>query len=78
MAYYSCYTGRSSKPFRVYGPGGLIAGEAETEELALRWCEILTGREAEIWAALEMEDYARAERIWAEVEQEARRPAAAV
>ena len=73
MAYYS-----SGNVYRIYGPGGLIAGEAETEELALRWCEILTGREAEIWAALEEEDYTRAERIWAEVEQEARRPAAAV
>lgn len=80
MAYYATSTlvPADEVLFDVHGPGDLIAGEpAESEELAKTWVELLSQREAEIQGALDAGDTARAEAIWQEVEEEARRQAPA-
>lgn len=80
MAYYSTSTlvpTEDGPLFDVFGPGDLIAGEpVESEDLAKIWTELLSRREGEIQVALDAGDTATADRIWAEVEEEARRQVA--
>ena len=59
----------------ILGPNDLEAGEAETEELADRWCKLLDEREPAILDALEPgtdAGFDRAEDIWEAVEAAAR------
>lgn len=66
------YTSRAMGGYAVYGPESLEAGRADSRELAQAWSDLLDDREDEIAAALDREDYPAAERIWDEVEAEAR------
>lgn len=68
MAYFS----GTNEQLTVYGPEDLIAGVAESRELAEVWRNLLAERESEIRSALDEEDFTAAERIWREVEAAAR------